>query len=49
MRIVQIAVIDLLSGNVVDTLQMTEDEYIFEFNEDSYIYRYELIEKEVIL
>lgn len=47
MRIVQIAVIDLLSGNVVDTLQMTEDEYIFELNEDSYLYRYELIEKGV--
>lgn len=47
MRTVQVAVIDLLSGNVVDTLQMTEDEYIFELNEDSYLYRYELIAKEV--
>ena len=48
MRTVQIAVIDLLNGNVVGTLQMTEDAYIFELNENSYLYRYELIEKEVI-
>lgn len=39
----QVAVIDLLNGNVVDILHMTEDEYIFELDEDSYLYRYEQI------